>query len=51
MMVSMETCLLRMKRKAEIWREKPGVAWLEHGVLCFGGGFVLSAEKSTLSLH
>lgn len=45
MMVSMETCLLRMKRKAEKWREKPGVSWLEHGALCFGGGFVLSAAR------
>lgn len=45
MMVSMETCLLRLRRKAESWREKPGVAWLEHGVLCFGGGFLLSGAR------
>lgn len=45
MMVSMETCLLRLRRKAQAWREKPGVAWLEHGVLCFGGGFLLSGAR------
>ena len=45
MMVSMETCLLRLRRKAQAWREKPGVAWLEHGGLCFGGGFLLSGAR------
>ena len=45
MMVSMETCLLRLRRRAEKWREKPGMQWLTAGVLCFGGGFLLSGAR------
>lgn len=45
MMVSMETCLLRMKRRAERWRAVPAVHWLELGTLWFGGGFLLSAAR------
>lgn len=45
MMVSMETCLLRLRRRTEKWREKPGMQWLTAGVLCFGGGFLLSGAR------
>lgn len=45
MMVSMETCLLRLRRRAEKWREKPGMQWLTAGVLCFGGSFLLSGAR------
>lgn len=42
MMVSMETYLLRVKRRTERWSEHPALRVLGEGVLSFAGGFLLS---------
>lgn len=42
MMVSVETYLLRMKRRTAKWRERPAVQWMIRSAASFGSGMLLS---------
>lgn len=45
MMVSVETALLRFKRRTEKWMEAPAVRGAGTAAACFGGGALLSAVR------